>query len=197
MCSSDLLEAGAISLAAQRLPGARAIERKLAGIPGEGRIKSLLGEAGSEMVEEGGGAFAKNVGLQEIDPTRSLTAGIGTAAGLGAIGGAGLGGAFGGRSAAEAAAPGAVPGELPIERARREAAEEAAQKAAAAPAPPAPPEIPPMPDTWADLMLYGEKLKQLPKSPERDAALKESKEKLRALTIQEVEAGRQIGRAHV
>ena len=176
------LEAGALSVAAQRLPGGKAIERRLAGLPGEGRIRGALGEALSEAIEEGGGAFAKNVGLQELDPTRSLTTGIGTAAGLGALGGAGLGAVLGGHRA-EAPPPGA-PAEAPIERAARKA------QAAAPAAAPAPAGIPPLPDTYAELVLYGEQLKQLPKSKERDAALKAAREKREAIIAEEVKQNR-------
>ena len=104
-------EAGIISLLAQRLPGGRAIERRMAGLPGEGRIRSALGEAASEMIEEGGGKFASNVNLQQIDPTRSLTQGVGQAAGLGAIGGGVLGGAIGQSAPAEPLQPGQRQGE--------------------------------------------------------------------------------------
>ena len=104
-------EAGIISLLAQRLPGGRAIERRLAGVPGEGRIRSALGETASEMIEEGGGKFASNVNLQQIDPTRSLTQGVGQAAGLGAIGGGVLGGAIGRGAPAAPLQPGQIQGE--------------------------------------------------------------------------------------
>ena len=104
-------EAGIISLLAQRLPGGRAIERRMAGLPGEGRIRSALGEAASEMIEEGGGKFASNVNLQQIDPTRSLTQGVGQAAGLGAIGGGVLGGVIGQSAPAEPLQPGQRQGE--------------------------------------------------------------------------------------
>ena len=138
------LEAAAISVAAGRLPGASALEKRMAGLPGAGRVKTAAGQSLNEIIEEGGGKFASNVGLQEIDPTRSLTQGVGTAAGLGAVGGGTLGGILGGRTAA-APAPG-TPGtqESPINRviaaeaAAAEAkakteAEAAAQAAAGAP----------------------------------------------------------------
>ncbi len=96
-------EAAVISLAAQRIPGAQAIEKRLAGVPGKGRIGAAIGESAGEIAEEGGGAFAKNVGLQEIDPTQSLLKGVGTAAGMGAIGGGTMGALLG--SKAEEAAP--------------------------------------------------------------------------------------------
>ena len=94
------LSGAAISLIAQRLPGARQMEEAFAGKTGAagrlvGGVKTGLGEAYSEAAEEGGGAFSKNLALREVNPEQSLTKGVGTAAALGAIGGAGLGGATG------------------------------------------------------------------------------------------------------
>ena len=124
------VEAGVISLATQRLPGAKAIEQRMAGVPGAGRIKSGLGEAFSEAVEEGGGKFVSNLGLNEIDPTLSLTKGIGTAAGLGSLGGGILGGALGARRDQEGSQPG-VEGQAPIDAARQAKAQAAAERQAA------------------------------------------------------------------
>ena len=92
------IEAAGISAATAFLPGGTAIERALVGkgMPGAGGfLKGALGEALSEGVEEGGGAFAKNVGMQEALPETSLTKGVGAAAGLGALGGALFGGPSG------------------------------------------------------------------------------------------------------
>jgi hypothetical protein len=85
-----------ISLLAQRLPGAKTLEESFVGAKGTtGRLlgagKGLLGEAGSEAVEEGGGKFTQNLAMREVDPTTDLMKGVGTAAGMAAIGG----GAFG------------------------------------------------------------------------------------------------------
>ena len=85
-----------ISLLSQRLPGAKTLEKSLVGIPGtSGRLvgagKGFLGEAVSEGVEEGGGKFGQNVALSQVAPETDLLKGVGTAAGLAAIGG----GAFG------------------------------------------------------------------------------------------------------
>lgn len=182
------LEAGALSIGAQRLPGGRAIERRLAGLPGEGRIRGALGEAVSEMVEEGGGAFAKNIGLQEIDPTRSLTAGIGTAAGLGAIGGAGLGAVTGARPRTET--PAGEAAEAPIDVRRRELAQEAAAKEAEEAEKAAAVAIPPLPETYPELIQFTEQVKQLPKSKERTEALKAAREKRLSIITEEVETGR-------
>ena len=92
--------AAAVSLLAQKLPGARRMESAFAGTKGTagraiGAVKTGFGEAYSEGVEEGGGAFGKNLAMRDVDPEYSLTKGVGTAAALGAIGGAGLGGATG------------------------------------------------------------------------------------------------------
>ena len=130
------LEAAAISVAAGQLPGASALEKRMAGLPGAGRVKTAAGETLNELLEEGGGKFASNVGLQEIDPTRLLTQGVGTAAGLGAIGGGTLGGILGKHTEPNTpgvtGAPGA-PGQSLIDRTvAARAAEDAEAEAAAA-----------------------------------------------------------------
>ena len=92
------IEAAGISVGTAFLPGGTTIERALVGkgLPGAGGfLKGMAGEALSEGVEEGGGAFAKNVGVAEAIPGTSLTKGVGTAAGLGALGGALFGGPTG------------------------------------------------------------------------------------------------------
>jgi hypothetical protein len=94
------LEAGVISIAAQMLPGGRAIERAMAKTPIKGGrilggIKGGAGEAISEAIEEGGGKVAQNLAVQKIDPTRSLTEGLGETMGMAAVGGLGLGTAAG------------------------------------------------------------------------------------------------------
>jgi polyhydroxyalkanoate synthesis regulator phasin len=103
--------------------------------------------------------------------------------------------ALGRRARAAQPAPGTLPGETPIERAERLKAEAEAAKAAAQP--PAPPaaEIPPLPDTYAELVLYSEQLKTLPKSKERDAALKAAAEKRKALIVSDVEEQRSASEA--
>lgn len=88
--------AGVTSLLAQRLPGARAIEQRLAGVPGTaGRLGSAVGESIGEAIEEGGGQVFKNIGLRQVTPDQPLLEGVGGAAGLGALGGGLLGGALG------------------------------------------------------------------------------------------------------
>jgi len=116
---ASAVESGLVSLLAQKLPGSKAIERRMAGLPGEGRIRSGLGEAASEMLEEGGGKFASNVNLQQIDPERSLTTGVGSAAGLGAIGGGILGAAIGRGAPVPELMPGQNRGETLAQSAER------------------------------------------------------------------------------
>lgn len=88
------IEAAGLSIASSRLPGGTAIERALVGkgMPGTaGFLKSTLGEAASEALEEGGGAFAKQVGIQEVFPETDLLKGVGAATALGGLGGVLLG----------------------------------------------------------------------------------------------------------
>lgn len=85
------IEAAGLSLASARLPGGTAIERALVGkgMPGTaGFLKSTVGEIGSEAIEEGGGAFAKQVGIKEVFPETDLLKGVGAATALGGLGGA-------------------------------------------------------------------------------------------------------------
>lgn len=92
------IEAAGISAATAFLPGGTTIERALVGkgLPGVGGfVRGAAGEALSEGIEEGGGAFTKNIGVAEAIPGTSLTKGVGTAAGLGALGGALFGGPAG------------------------------------------------------------------------------------------------------
>jgi hypothetical protein len=93
--------AAVISVLAQNLPGAGAIENLAAGVPGKfkGRLANLAagaaGEAVGEAAEEGGGKFSQNLAMREVDPNQNLYAGVGEAAGMGAVGGIGLGGVAG------------------------------------------------------------------------------------------------------
>ena len=89
-----------ISALAQRLPGGRAIEEAMAKVPVKGgrfgaAVKGGAGETVSEMIEEGGGKVAQNFAMQQVDPTRSLTEGLGETMGMAAVGGLGLGTAAG------------------------------------------------------------------------------------------------------
>ena len=92
------IEAAGLSLASSKLPGGTAIERALVGkgMPGTaGFLKSTVGEIGSEAIEEGGGAFAKQVGIKEVFPETDLLKGVGAATALGGLGGALFGGPAG------------------------------------------------------------------------------------------------------
>lgn len=89
-----------ISLLAQRLPGAKALEEAFAGVPSiQGRAlrvgRGALGESASEIAEETGGRFSQNLAMREVKPEQRLTEGLGETAGMAAIGGAGLGGISG------------------------------------------------------------------------------------------------------
>lgn len=88
------IEAAGISLATTKLPGGASVERAIAGagMPGAGGfLKGTLGELVSEGIEEGGGKFASNIGVKEVFPETELLKGVGTATGLGALGGAMMG----------------------------------------------------------------------------------------------------------
>lgn len=92
--------AAVISLLAQRLPGARAIEEAFAGQEGKlgrilGSVRGAAGEALSETAEETGGKLTQNLALQQVAPETSLTGGLGQVAAMAALGGAGLGGVSG------------------------------------------------------------------------------------------------------
>ena len=92
------IEAAMLSLAVTKLPGGATIEKAMAGkgLPTVGGVsRGLFGEAVSEGLEEGGGKFASNVGVQEVNPELSLTKGVGGAAGMGALGGGLFGGVAG------------------------------------------------------------------------------------------------------
>ena len=126
--------AAIISLLAQRLPGAKALEEALAGKKGVagmigGASKGALGESLSESVEEGGGKFTQNLAMREVDPTQALMQGVGATAGQAAVGGVGIGGGAGaisgyrGNVTPEAQAQ--VPGQPSITEAAAQAAREA------------------------------------------------------------------------
>jgi hypothetical protein len=112
---------GALSLLAQRLPGAKAFERALAGErTGVGRFTgAALGaikETPGENVEEVGGRLLQNIAMKQVNPEQSLTEGLGQTAAqatIGAAGMGGIGGAFSGRAKAEA--PPAPQVEKPVE----------------------------------------------------------------------------------
>ncbi len=86
---ASALESGALNL----LPGARILERALAGAGGRtgGRLanaaKGFVGESAQEGLEEAGGQFAGNLAVGAVDPAQDPTAGVGEAGGLGAAAG--------------------------------------------------------------------------------------------------------------
>jgi len=174
-------EAAVISVATSRLPGGAAIERRLAGlpgVPGAGRIGVGARETLTEGVEEAGGAFAKGVGMAEVDPSISPLTGVGTAAGFGVLGGAGLGTVIGGSPTAEQRVPKPEAPEK-IDILKREAAEkaQAEERARTEPTNRAQAVIGeteglPIGEAFPRLTREIEALRQQPKSPERDAAVK-------------------------
>jgi len=163
-------------------------------------VKRALVAGGEEAAQEAASGFAQNLIAKGVyKPEQELIEGLGEQAAYGGATGAIVQGlmdlALGRRARAAQPAPGAVPGETPIERAERLKAEaEAAKAAAQPPAPPAADILPP-PDTYAELVLYSEQLKTLPKSKERDEALKLAAEKRKALNIAYIEEQRSASEA--
>jgi len=88
------------SLLAQKLPGAKAFEKALAGEKlGTGRLMGAatgaLKNIPDELAEEVGGKLAQNVALQQVNPEQSLTAGLGSTAAQAALGATAIGGGAG------------------------------------------------------------------------------------------------------
>ncbi len=101
LARSTAASAAVMSLLAQRLPGAKTLEKTLAGVPGGGGVlagatKGALGEGLSEVVEETGGKLAANIAKKTVSPEQSLLEGLGQTAGMAAVGGVGIGGVSGG-----------------------------------------------------------------------------------------------------
>lgn len=89
-----------ISLLAQRLPGAQAFERALAGQKTGagvimGGVTGAIKETPGEIVEETGGKFSQNLAMRDVNAQQSLTQGLGETAGMAAVGAVGMGGAAG------------------------------------------------------------------------------------------------------
>ena len=108
-----------ISLLAQRLPGAQAMERALAGEKGKlgrvaGAVVGGVKESPGEIVEEVGGQGVQNIAARMVNPEQSLTQGLGATAAQAGLGGFGMGSTVGllqGRQTPEAAtAPPPPPG---------------------------------------------------------------------------------------
>jgi hypothetical protein len=135
------IEAAGISIATANMPGGASIERALAGrsIPAGGLLKNVFGEALSEGIEEGGGALSKNIGVKQVFPETDLMQGVGTATGLGTVGGALFGG-LGGISGSTPP-PQSVPLVQPLQAPRQPQGNLALEPQA----PPAPPPVPPAP----------------------------------------------------
>lgn len=122
--------AAAISVLAQGLPGAQAVEKALAGGATKSGIAKAFaagaaGEGASEMVEEGGGKFTQNLAMRDVDPTQSLSQGVGATMGQAAVGGVGMGGASGAISSRRGqpdavAAPTGTPTGSDLEKANNE-----------------------------------------------------------------------------
>lgn len=118
--------AAVISVLAQKLPGARAIEEAMAGVEGKaatgilgkagraGRaVSGAAGEAGSEVAEETGGKLAQNIAMAQERPGYDLTTGLGQTAGMAAVGGVGMGGVSGALSRGQVET---LPPETPPEK---------------------------------------------------------------------------------
>jgi len=125
-----------ISLLAQRLPGAKALEEALAGKKGVtgmigGASKGALGESLSESVEEGGGKFTQNLAMREVDPTQALMQGVGATAGQAAVGGVGIGGGAGAISGYRGNVTPEAQAQVPGQPSTTEAAAQAAREARA------------------------------------------------------------------
>jgi len=125
-----------ISLLAQRLPGAKALEEALAGGKGVsgmvgGAFKGALGEGLSESVEEGGGKFTQNLAMREVDPTQALMQGVGATAGQAAVGGVGMGGGAGAISGFRGNVTPEAQAQVPGQPSTTEAAAQAAREARA------------------------------------------------------------------
>jgi hypothetical protein len=101
------LEAGGLSYAVSKIPGAREFEKALfketrqaipkAGLIGtaKGAAKGAAGEGLSEVGEEVGGQFASNIGKQEVFSETDLTTGLGETGAMALLGGVGMGGPSG------------------------------------------------------------------------------------------------------
>jgi len=161
-----------------------------------GRVKRIALASGEEAAQEAASGLAQNMIARGVyKPEQELIEGLGEQAAYGgAVGGLaqGLLDLALGRRARGAGTGEPVPPEgktaIDIAKDKREAERQAAEAAKAAKE--APPEIPPLPETYAELVRYSEEVKRLPKSKERNEALKAASEKRKALVIDEVNANR-------
>ncbi len=87
------IASGIVSVGLNAIPGARVLEKGLAGvkIPGKSRLTKaatgFVGETAQEAGEEAYGAYAAGVATREIDPSVDPMVGVGEAGGMGAAAG--------------------------------------------------------------------------------------------------------------
>ncbi len=108
------LRSAGISLATMLVPGGTTVERLLVGsgmgkTAASGIVRGMLGESVQEASEEGGGQVMANLGVRAVDPSQTLTEGVGEAAGMGGL----MGGVFGGGAGAVSGSPQAAPTPAP------------------------------------------------------------------------------------
>lgn len=123
-------------LANRYLPGGEALEKALfGGKTGVGMLPgAALGafkEIPSENVEEVGGALARNIAVQDVDPTQTLTQGLGETAAQATLGAMVLGGAAGanaGRGGKQIEAQKRQEERAAADETRRQAAQEREQQ---------------------------------------------------------------------
>ena len=158
------------------------------------RVKRIAIASGEEAAQEAASGLAQNMIARGVyKPEQELIEGLGEQAAYGgAVGGLaqGLFDLALGRRARGTGEPVPPEGKTAIDIAKdeREAERQAAEAAKAAKE--APPEIPPLPETYAELVRYSEEVKRLPKSKERNEALKTASEKRKAIVVAEVNANR-------
>lgn len=101
---------GAGSVATNMLPFARTFERAAARVPGAGTVvgraaRGAVGEGLQEVAEEGSGQIISNVAVGQVDPTRDISEGVGSAAGQALLAGGAFGAIAGAASPSTAADP--------------------------------------------------------------------------------------------
>jgi len=153
------------------------------------RVKRIAIASGEEAAQEAASGLAQNMIARGVyKPEQELIEGLGEQAAYGgAVGGLaqGLLDLALGRRARGAGAGEPVPPEgktaIDIAKDEREAERQAAEAAR---------QMPPLPETYAELVRYSEEVKRLPKSKERNEALKTASEKRKAIVVAEVNANR-------
>lgn len=123
LANEAAIKAGGVSLGISMVPGASAIERRIAGgAPGRtfglGRVGTTARvtgtEMGSEAIEEGFGQFAGNQSVQRVDPNVDLMGGVGQAATQGAAAAGPVSGFVGLTTPIQRALPRTETGELDV-----------------------------------------------------------------------------------